>query len=81
MKNILAGLVLVFFVGDVFADDWRMRKFDLNGDNVISLDEAEFFCTVKKSLWKQADKNSDGVLSKREARVASNYIFSKRRCG
>lgn len=80
MKNILAGLVLVFFVGDVFADDWRFRKFDVNGDNLISLVEVKKFCRVKPSLWKHADKNSDGVLNKKEARIASELIFNKRRC-
>ena len=39
MKNIFALAVMLCFVTDAFADDWRMRKFDLNADDFISADE------------------------------------------
>jgi len=56
--------------------DWRMERFDLNGDKLISIEELKASeCTVKKGLWKHADKNKDGFLNVKEARNASEYIF------
>ena len=56
--------------------DWRMERFDLNGDKLISLEELKASeCAVKKGLWKHADKNKDGFLNVKEARNASEYIF------
>lgn len=82
MKNLFTITLLLFFVTDAFADDWRMRKFDLDKDQLITRSELlTAGCSVRatKSLFDHADKNSDGALSKREARNASAYIF-KRRC-
>ena len=36
MKKLLSITILSFFAFDAFADDWRMRKFDLNDNNEIS---------------------------------------------
>ena len=82
MKNLFTITLLLFFVTDAFADDWRMRKFDLDKDQLITKSELlTAGCSVRatKSLFNHADKNSDGALNKREARNASAYIF-KRRC-
>jgi hypothetical protein len=79
MKRIFALLTLCLFATDSFAKDWRMRKFDLDQDGLIQ--KAELItagCNVKSSLYSAADKNKDGSLSKREAKVASAYIFEKR---
>ena len=54
---------------------WRMRKFDLNNDTVISKAELiQAGCRVD-GRFTIADKNLDGVLNKREARRASDYLF------
>ena len=82
MKHLFTITLLLFFVTDAFADDWRMRKFDLDKDQLITKSELlTAGCSVRatKSLFTHADKNSDGALNKREARNASAYIF-KRRC-
>ena len=82
MKNLFTITLLLFFVTDAFADDWRMRKFDLDKDQLITKSELlTAGCSVRatKSLFNHADKNSDGALNKREARNATAYIF-KRRC-
>ena len=82
MKNLFTISLLLFFVTDAFADDWRMRKFDLDKDQLITKSELlTAGCSVRatKSLFDHADKNSDGALNKKEARNASAYIF-KRRC-
>lgn len=82
MKHLFTITLLLFFVTDAFADDWRMRKFDLDKDQLITKSELlTAGCSVRatKSLFNHADKNSDGALNKREARNASAYIF-KRRC-
>ncbi len=79
MKNLFTISVLCFFVTDAFADDWRMRKFDLNDDELITASELiASGCSVNLSLFNHADKNNDEALDKREARHASNYIFGKR---
>ena len=82
MKKFFAIAVCFAFVANAFADDWRMRKFDLDKDQLITKSELlTAGCSVRatKSLFNHADKNSDGALNKREARNASAYIF-KRRC-
>ena len=80
MKKLLSVIVFSMFVSDAFADDWRMRKFDLNDDNVIS--EAELIqvgCVRTTKLFDRADRNGDDVLNRREARNATYIIFKNRR--
>ena len=73
------GLVLFLFATDTFADDWRMRKFDMNMDGFVTKDELIFNgCVVKEGLFKYADKNNDGKLSKKELRKATNYMVRNR---
>lgn len=60
--------------------DWRMERFDLDGDSLISVEELKACgCTVKQSLFNAADKNRDSFLDKKEIRKASEYII-RRRC-
>tara|TARA_B100000902_G_scaffold390509_1_gene439540 strand:+ start:1391 stop:1672 length:282 start_codon:yes stop_codon:yes gene_type:complete len=80
MKKILSVIIFSMFVSDAFADDWRMRKFDLNNDNVIS--EAELIqvgCVRTTKLFDRADRNGDDVLNRKEARKATYIIFKNRR--
>jgi len=79
MKNLFVIAMLGLFVLDVNAD-WRMDRFDLNDDGfVVKKELKQAGCEVKVGLFNAADKNDDGKLSKKEHRVASEYIV-KRRC-
>ena len=79
MKKLFAIMTLSFFVSDAFADDWRMRKFDAHNDGFVIAEELEAKgCTVKKGLFKYADKNNDGKLSQKELRKATNYMVRNR---
>ena len=79
MKKVFALTIMLFFVTDSFADDWRMRKFDLNQDDLVSVDELiASGCSVSLSLFDYADKDDNGLLDKRQARRSSEYIFRKR---
>ena len=79
MKQLLAVAVFSLFVSDAFADDWRMRKFDLNGDLQITAGElVQSGCTNIAYRFRYADKNGDGFLNTREARKATELIFRSR---
>jgi hypothetical protein len=78
MKKIFSALVLFGFVSDAFADDWRMRKFDLDSDGFIAKPELMAAgCNYKAVTYffDRADKNGDELLGKLEARKATHYIF------
>ena len=78
-KQLFAILTLSFFVSDAFADDWRMRKYDMNMDGFVEKEELELNgLVVKKGLFKHADKNKDGKLSKGELRKSSEYMIRNR---
>ena len=81
MKKFFAIAVCFAFVGNAFADDWRMRKFDLNDD--MKIERSELIaagCSIKAtgSLFEYADKNGDDLLNVREARNATHYIFKSK---
>ena len=79
MKKFFAIAICFAFVGNAFADDWRMRKFDADNDGFVIAEELEAKgCTVKKGLFKYADKNNDGKLSQKELRKATNYMVRNR---
>jgi|TARA_B100000073_G_scaffold348022_1_gene364606 hypothetical protein len=79
MKKILPIALLGLFVSDAFADDWRMRKFDADQDGFVIVAELKGAgCVVKPGLFKHADKNKDGKLSKGELRKASEYMIRNR---
>ena len=78
MKKLFAITMLGLFVSNAHAD-WRMEKFDINQDGFVIKEELlEAGCTVKNGLFKAADKNNDGKLSKKELRKASEYIVRHR---
>ena len=79
MKQLFTVAVLFCFATDAFADDWRMRKFDMNMDGFVTKEELKANgCSVKVGLFNVADKNDDGKLSKKELRKASEYIIRNR---
>ena len=79
MKQLFTFALLGLFVTDAFADDWRMRKFDANSDGFVVVSELKAKgCTVKKGLFKYADKNKDGKHSQKEMRKASEYMVRNR---
>jgi hypothetical protein len=79
MKKLLTVALLGLFVSDAFADDWRMRKFDADQDGFVIVAELKGAgCVVKPGLFKHADKNKDGKLSKGELRKASEYMIRNR---
>ena len=64
MKWFLA-LVLFLFATESFADDWRMRKFDMNMDGFVTKEELIFNgCVVKNGLFKvdEAEKLFDYIF-------------------
>ena len=84
MEFIMSNKFIIAFVACLIATpvyaDWRMERFDLDGDNLISVEELKANgCSVKQSLFNAADKNRDSFLDKKEIRKASEYII-RRRC-
>ena len=78
MKQLFSILVLSLFVSNAFADDWRMRKLDADLDGFVVKQELKAAgCKVKPGLFNAADKNDDGKLSKKELRIASEYIVRR----
>ena len=43
MKQLFALAVCLMFVSDLFADDWRMRKYDFDKDGMLNKSEAKEF--------------------------------------
>ena len=51
----------------------------MNMDGFVTKEELIFNgCVVKNGLFKYADKNDDGKLSKKELRKATNYMVRNR---
>jgi len=78
VKKLLTLAVLGLFVSNAHAD-WRMEKFDMDQDGFVIKEELlAKGCSVKPGLFKNADKNKDGKLSKGELRRASEYMVRNR---
>ena len=81
MKKILIALTLTFFANIAAAEHPLMERFDLNSNGLVTAVELEQAgCSIKSSLFKAADKNSDGTLTKKELLKAKSYIATKKRC-
>ena len=79
MKKLFTVAILGLFVSTAHAD-WRMDRFDADKDGfVVEAELLEAGCVVRPGLFKAADKNRDGKLSKKELRKATEYIV-RRRC-
>jgi len=77
--KIMTAMIACLIAIPAYAD-WRMERYDLDGDNLISVEELKASgCKVKKSLFNAADKNRDSFLDKKEIRKASEYII-RRNC-
>lgn len=78
MNKLMIAIAACLIAAPAYAD-WRMERFDINGDNLISVTELEASgCEVKLSLYKHADKNRDSFLDKKEIRKASEYIIKSK---
>jgi hypothetical protein len=76
-NKIMIAIAACLIAAPAYAD-WRMERFDLNGDKLISVTELkDSGCKINFSLFKHADKNQDKFLDKKESRTASRYIFRK----
>ena len=78
MNKLMIAIAACLIAAPAYAD-WRMERFDINGDNLISVTELEASgCKVNLSLYKHADKNRDSYLDKKEIRKASEYIIKSK---
>jgi Ca2+-binding EF-hand superfamily protein len=55
----------------------RVAQYDFDQDGKVSFEDVNRFCTVSKTLFDRADKNSDGFLTNGEMRTAKEYLFSR----
>ena len=69
-------LALAFVSAPVMAQD-RVAQYDFDKDGKVSFDDVNRYCTVSKTLFDYADKNSDGFLTNGEMRTAKEYLFSR----
>ena len=74
MKKFILALALVST--PALAID-RVAQYDFDKDGKVSFDDVNRYCTVSKTLFDYADKNSDGFLTNAEMRTAKEYLFSR----
>lgn len=74
MKKLIIGLMMLS--APAMAQD-RVAQYDFDKDGKVSFEDVNRFCTVSKSIFERADKNSDGFLSNSEMRTAKGYLFSR----
>ena len=78
-KSIKCFSINVFISGAIASD--LMNRFDLDSDNLVTMEELEQAgCTVKNSMFKAADRNDNGSLSKKELRKSRDYLLTRKRC-
>lgn len=79
MKKLLL-IVLLFSTTNVHANS-LINRFDLDENGTIEKREITLSgCVVRAGTFEHADKNNNGVLSGKEVRDATAYLFNKRRC-
>ena len=74
MKKLIVAIALA--ATPAMAQD-RVAQYDFDKDGKVSFEDVNRYCTVSKSLFERADKNSDGFLSNAEMRTAKGYLFSR----
>ena len=80
MNKVLIILVLTFLSSGAIAND-LMKRFDLDSNDLVTKEELEQAgCTVKNSMFKAADKNKNGSLSKKELKRSRDYLLVRKRC-
>ena len=80
VNKVLSILVLTFLSNGASAGD-LMKRFDLDSNDLVTMEELEQAgCTVKNSMFKAADRNKDGTLSKKELRKSRDYLLTRKRC-
>ena len=57
----------------------RVKQYDFDQDGKVSFEDINRYCTVSRTLFDRADKNSDGYLTNSELRDARLYLLE--RCG
>ena len=55
----------------------RVATYDFDKDGKVSFADLNRYCDVSETLFKRADKNSDGFLSEAELRTAKEYLFTR----
>jgi Ca2+-binding EF-hand superfamily protein len=55
----------------------RVKQYDFDGDNKVSFEDLNRYCTVLRTLFDRADKNGDGYLNNSELRNARLYLFER----
>jgi Ca2+-binding EF-hand superfamily protein len=55
----------------------RVATYDFDKDGKVSFADLNRYCDVSETLFKRADKNSDGFLSEAEMRTAKEYLFNR----
>lgn len=81
MKRLSLAAVLLLTSGFASAEHPLMKRFDLDSNGSVTTAELEQAgCNIRSSMFKTADKNKDGTLSKKELLKAKNYIATKKRC-
>lgn len=71
------AIILIGLMSTIAMAQDRVAKFDRNGDAKVDFAELTTTCSVSKSLFEKADKNSDGLLTNAEMRNAKEYLFSR----
>ena len=74
MKKLI--LALAFVSVPALAQD-RVAQYDFNKDGKVTFEDLNQNCSLSKSLFEKADKNSDGILSNAEMRTAKEYLFAR----
>jgi hypothetical protein len=81
MKKYIAIIILLTLpTTDILAQDRVMMKFDDDQDGYLTPMEIAGKCKIKPGLFKHADKNKDGLLSRGEMRKGGSYLFRSETC-
>ena len=74
MRKLIVAIALA--TTPAMAQD-RVAQYDFDKDGKVSFEDVNRYCTVSKTIFDNADKNGDGVLSNAEMRTAKEYLFTR----